>query len=320
MPISGKHRRPKLSTIARGVAAASAGGAVVALPLLGATGAQAVEQAAPVAAPQSAAATHAAPVTQKQAATTTYSVVSGDYLSKIAAEHRIEGGWQQLYQDNRKVVGENPGLIFPGMKLTLGGKASGNAAPTGAGTGSSLPSKAPSAAVEKSAPAKSSSAAPETKAPESKAPESKALASAPVAAQSSASGYVHPVPGNHTTGYRASGSNWSSGSHTGIDFPVATGTSVKSITSGTVVTAGWGGAYGNQVVIKHADGHYSQYGHLSSISVSAGQAVSAGQQLGLSGATGNATGPHLHFEVRTGPAYGSDIDPIAFLASHGISV
>lgn len=314
MPISGKHRRPKLSTIARGVAAVSAGGAVVALPLLGATGAQAAEQSAPAAAPHSAAATHAAPVAQKQAATTTYSVVSGDYLSKIAAEHQIKGGWQQLYQDNRKVVGEDPSLIFPGMKLTLGSKASGNAAPTGAGTGSSLPSKAPSkapsVAAEKAAPAKTSSA-PETKAP---------VTEAPAAARSSASGYVHPVPGNHTTGYRASGSNWSSGSHTGIDFPVATGTSVKSITSGTVVAAGWGGAYGNQVVIKHADGHYSQYGHLSSISVSAGQAVSAGQQLGLSGATGNATGPHLHFEVRTGPAYGSDIDPIAFLASHGISV
>ncbi|MFJ2584871.1 peptidoglycan DD-metalloendopeptidase family protein [Streptomyces sp. NPDC087538] len=310
MPISGKHRRSKISTIARGVAAVSAGGAVVALPLLGATGAQAAEQAAPAAAPQSAAATHAAPAAQKQAATTTYSVVSGDYLSKIAAEHQIKGGWQKLYQDNRTVVGEDPSLIFPGMKLTLGVKASGNAAPTGAGTGSALPSKAPSVVVEKSAPAKSSAAAPESKAP----------ASAPAATQNTGSGYVHPVPGNHTTNYRASGSNWSSGSHTGIDFPVGTGTSVKSITSGTVVAAGWGGAYGNQVVVKHADGHYSQYGHLSSISVSAGQAVSTGQQVGLSGATGNVTGPHLHFEVRTGPAYGSDIDPIAFLASHGIYV
>ncbi|MEU0633971.1 LysM peptidoglycan-binding domain-containing M23 family metallopeptidase [Streptomyces sp. NPDC005989] len=305
MPISGKHRRPKISTIARGVAAVSAGGAVVALPLLGATGAQ----AAPAAAPQSAAVTHAAPAAQKQAAPTTYSVVSGDYLSKIAAEHQIKGGWQKLYQDNREVVGENPGLIFPGMKLTLGVKVSGNAAPTGAGTGSALPSKAPSVVVEKAAPAKSSAA-----------PESKAPASVPAATQSTGSGYVHPVPGNHTTNYRASGSNWSSGSHTGIDFPVSTGTSVKSITSGTVVAAGWGGAYGNQVVVKHADGHYSQYGHLSSISVSAGQAVSTGQQVGLSGATGNVTGPHLHFEVRTGPAYGSDIDPIAFLASHGIYV
>ncbi|MFB7529464.1 peptidoglycan DD-metalloendopeptidase family protein [Streptomyces sp. NPDC056178] len=313
MPISGKHRRTKSSVIARGVAAAGAGGAVIVLPLLGATGAHAAEQAAPAAAAQSASiAAHAAPaqpVAQQQAATTTYSVVSGDYLSKIAAEHKIEGGWQKLYQDNREVVGNDPGLIFPGMKLTLGGKASADDAATGAGAGAVLPSKAPSvpsSVVEKSAPAKS-------------APAKESKTSAP-AARSSSSGYAHPVPGNHTTGYRASGSNWSSGSHTGIDFPVFTGTSVKAITSGTVVTAGWGGAYGNQVVIKHADGHYSQYGHLSSISVSAGQSVSTGQQVGLSGATGNATGPHLHFEVRTGPAYGSDIDPIAFLASHGIYV
>ncbi|MER5850747.1 peptidoglycan DD-metalloendopeptidase family protein [Streptomyces sp. NPDC002012] len=319
MPISGKHRRTKSSTIARGIAAAGAGGAVIALPLLGATGAQAAPQSAPIAAPQSAsaAATHAAPakpVAQKQAATTTYSVVSGDYLSKIATEHKVKGGWQKLYQDNRKVVGEDPSLIFPGMKLTLGGKASGDAASTGAGTGAALPSKAPSvpsSVVEKSAPAKSAPAKVST------VTESKT--SAP-AGRSNSSGYSHPVPGNHTTGYRASGSNWSSGSHTGIDFPVFTGTSVKAITSGTVVTAGWGGAYGNQVVIKHADGHYSQYGHLSSISVSAGQTVGTGQQIGLSGATGNATGPHLHFEVRTGPAYGSDIDPIAYLASHGIYV
>ncbi|WP_411090094.1 peptidoglycan DD-metalloendopeptidase family protein [Streptomyces sp. 061-3] len=289
MPISGKHRRPKSSTIARGVAAAGAGGAVIALPLLGATGAHAAEQAAPAA--HSAAATHAAPaapVAKKQAETRTYSVVAGDYLSKIAADNKIDGGWEKLYQDNREVIGGNPSLILPGMKLTLGGSA----AATGATQAAPAPSKAPVAKP----------------------------AAAPSAAQSSSSGYVSPVPGKHTTNYRASGANWSSGSHTGIDFPVATGTSVKAITSGTVVTAGWGGAYGNEVVIKHADGHYSQYGHLSALSVSVGRTVSAGQQIGLSGATGNATGPHLHFEVRTGPAYGSDIDPVAFLASHGISV
>ncbi|MFF3059221.1 peptidoglycan DD-metalloendopeptidase family protein [Streptomyces sp. NPDC057909] len=286
MPISGKHRRPKSSTIARGVAA---GGAVIALPLLGATGAHAAVQAAPAA--HSAAATHAAPaapVAKKQAETRTYSVVAGDYLAKIAADNKVDGGWEKLYQDNREVIGGNPSLILPGMKLTLGGSA----AATGATQAAPAPSKAPVAPKP----------------------------AAPSAAQSSSSGYVAPVPGKHTTNYRASGANWSSGSHTGIDFPVATGTSVKAITSGTVVTAGWGGAYGNEVVVKHADGHYSQYGHLSALSVSVGRTVSAGQQIGLSGATGNVTGPHLHFEVRTGPAYGSDIDPVAFLASHGISV
>ncbi|MEW1689198.1 peptidoglycan DD-metalloendopeptidase family protein [Streptomyces sp. NPDC091265] len=307
MPISGKHRRPKSSTIARGVVVASAGGAVIALPLFGATGANAAEQAAP-ATSKSAAATHstpAKPVADKQAGTKTYSVVSGDYLSKIAAEHKLKGGWEKLYQDNRKVVGDDPSLIFPGMKLTLGGKAWGHASTTASHT--STPSKAPS-----KAPAKT-----ETKAP---AASNASVSDDTSADQGDSSGYVHPVPGNHTTAYRASGANWSSGSHTGIDFPVSTGTSVKAITSGTVVTAGWGGAYGNEVVIKHADGHYSQYGHMSSLSVSAGQTVTAGQQVGLSGATGNATGPHLHFEIRTGPAYGSDIDPIAYLASHGINV
>lgn len=147
MPIPGKHRRPKSSTIARGIVVASAGGAVIALPLLGATGANAAEQAAPATA-QSAAATHstpAKPVADKQSGTTTYSVVSGDYLSKIAAQHKVKGGWEKLYQDNRKVVGDNPSLIFPGMKLTLGGKAWGHAPATGShtSTGDTTPSKAP---------------------------------------------------------------------------------------------------------------------------------------------------------------------------------
>ncbi|MEU8509292.1 peptidoglycan DD-metalloendopeptidase family protein [Streptomyces brevispora] len=317
MPISGKHRSPKSSTIARAVIVASAGGAVIALPLLGATGAGAAERTAP-ATSKSAAATHATPakpVAAEQTGTTTYSVVSGDYLSKIAAEHKLKGGWEKLYQDNRKVVGDDPSLIFPGMKLTLGGQASTTDAQTSAGA--ATPSKAPS-----TAPAKTESKAPAAS-NSSSSSSSDAQASngtSAQAAQSTGSGYVHPVPGNHTTAYRASGASWSSGSHTGIDFPVSTGTSVKSISSGTVVTAGWGGAYGNEVVVKHADGHYSQYGHMSSLSVSAGQTVSAGQQVGLSGATGNATGPHLHFEIRTGPSYGSDIDPIAYLASHGIQV
>jgi murein DD-endopeptidase MepM/ murein hydrolase activator NlpD len=63
---------------------------------------------------------------------------------------------------------------------------------------------------------------------------------------------------------------------------------------------------------------YTQYGHLSSIHVLVGQKVTPGQQIGVSGATGNATGPHLHFEARTTPEYGSDIDPVAYLRKHGV--
>ncbi|MER6180551.1 M23 family metallopeptidase [Streptomyces sp. NPDC001652] len=133
--------------------------------------------------------------------------------------------------------------------------------------------------------------------------------------------YVSPISGSYiSTGYKAGGGVWSSGSHTGVDFHAATGTSVRSVGSGTVVEAGWGGSYGNNIVIKMNDGTYTQYGHLSSIGVSVGQTVTPGQQIGLSGATGNVTGPHLHFEARTTAEYGSDIDPVSYLRSHGVNV
>ncbi|MEU2514708.1 peptidoglycan DD-metalloendopeptidase family protein [Streptomyces syringium] len=146
-------------------------------------------------------------------------------------------------------------------------------------------------------------------------------------------GYTEPAKGGNSgswvtpvaddsigTGYRVSGSSWSSGHHTGVDFPVPTGTAVRAVGPGSVVTAGWSDAYGYQVVIRHEDGMYSQYAHQSSLSVSSGQQVGGGQQIGVSGATGNASGPHLHFEIRTGPEYGSDIDPLGYLRSHGINI
>ncbi|KOG37727.1 M23 family metallopeptidase [Streptomyces resistomycificus] len=133
--------------------------------------------------------------------------------------------------------------------------------------------------------------------------------------------YVSPIPGSYvSTGYKAGGAVWSSGSHTGVDFHAASGTSVHAVGSGTVVEAGWGGSYGNNVVIKMNDGTYTQYGHLSSIGVSVGETVTPGRQIGLSGATGNVTGPHLHFEARMTAEYGSDIDPVSYLRSHGVSV
>ncbi|MFF1439357.1 M23 family metallopeptidase [Streptomyces sp. NPDC058295] len=133
--------------------------------------------------------------------------------------------------------------------------------------------------------------------------------------------FVLPITGSYvSTGYQASSSLWSSGSHTGIDFHAASGTSVHAVGSGTVVEAGWGGSYGNQIVIKMNDGTYTQYGHLSSLAVSVGQTVTPGERIGLSGATGNVTGAHLHFEARTTAEYGSDMDPVAYLRTHGVNV
>ncbi|MEU7120534.1 M23 family metallopeptidase [Streptomyces zaomyceticus] len=130
-----------------------------------------------------------------------------------------------------------------------------------------------------------------------------------------------PVAGTYvSTGYKTNGSLWSSGSHSGIDFHASYGSSVVSVGSGTVVEAGWGGAYGNNIVVRMHDGTYTQYGHLASIGVHVGQTVEPGQQIGISGSSGNSTGPHLHFEARSTAEYGSDINPIAYLRARGVNV
>ncbi|MET9775510.1 LysM peptidoglycan-binding domain-containing M23 family metallopeptidase [Streptomyces sp. NPDC006367] len=314
MPAKGKHRRTKVQRIARAIAVAGTGGAALALPLMGAAGAQAAPaQSAPGQAAQSAPA--GAQKTAGKGADT-YTVRSGDYLSKIADEQHVDGGWKKLYEDNREAIGSDPSLIHPGLELSIGQKAATGTAGSSAGK-----------TAQKPAGTKKSSAAPAAKSSDT----AKTAASQPSSSSSSSeagagsagtsSGYTAPVAGAGVgTPYHQSGSMWSSGYHTGTDFVVPTGTSLKAVGAGTVVSAGWGGAYGNQVVIKLADGHYAQYAHLSSLSVSAGQSVTAGQQIGLSGATGNVTGPHLHFEIRTTPDYGSDVDPVAYLRSHGVSL
>ncbi|MGQ4417629.1 peptidoglycan DD-metalloendopeptidase family protein [Streptomyces sp. SAS_269] len=312
MPAKGKHRRPKSQRFTRSIAVAGTGGAALALPLLGATGAHAAT-AQPVSgkAVQSverAAAGKAA--AQKASGVRTYTVKSGDCLAKIAGEQHVSGGWHRLYADNRQAVGENPALIHPGLKLSLGKKA-------GAPTRTESP--APSRASRSAQPSDARAAAPAKTAPATLA---SPVARATQAAQAApATGYTLPVAAPTVgTAYHVAGSMWSSGYHTGVDFVVPTGTSVKAVGAGTVVSAGWGGAYGNQVVIKLNDGYYAQYAHLSQLSVAAGQTVTAGQQVGLSGATGNVTGPHLHFEIRTTPDYGSDVDPVAYLRSHGVAL
>lgn len=133
--------------------------------------------------------------------------------------------------------------------------------------------------------------------------------------------FVAPVKGaSVTTPYRAGGSRWSSGKHSGIDFAAPSGTSVRAAGAGTVSIAGWGGAYGNNIVIRHRSGDYTQYAHLSAMDVRVGQKVKPGQRIGRVGSTGNSTGPHLHFEARTTPYYGSDVNPVNYLRSKGVRV
>jgi murein DD-endopeptidase MepM/ murein hydrolase activator NlpD len=113
-----------------------------------------------------------------------------------------------------------------------------------------------------------------------------------------------------TARFGESGSSWSSGRHTGLDFAGGTGTPIYAANSGKVVEAGWAGPYGQRVVINHGGGIKTAYSHLSSISVSTGQQVHTGQRLGGMGSTGNSTGTHLHFEVTSG---GRFIDPARWL-------
>ncbi|MET8959534.1 M23 family metallopeptidase [Streptomyces sp. NPDC004074] len=124
--------------------------------------------------------------------------------------------------------------------------------------------------------------------------------------------------------FNQAGGMWQS-THSGQDFAVPSGTGVASAFSGTVVKAGPNGAgdgpaYGNAIVIRHPNGMYSQYAHLSRIDVRVGESVTRGEHIALSGNTGNSSGPHLHFEIRTTPNYGSAVDPVAYLRSKGVGL
>ncbi|MFI2779280.1 transglycosylase SLT domain-containing protein [Streptomyces sp. ALB3] len=124
MPENGKHRRSRTSSLTRGIIAVSTGGAALALPVLGATSAFAAP-AQPAAVEKAATSTAASGkgIAAQKAESATYSVILGDTLAKIAREHSVSGGWKALYEDNEKVVGGNPDLIHPGLKLVIGGKA-----------------------------------------------------------------------------------------------------------------------------------------------------------------------------------------------------
>ncbi|MGW8884488.1 transglycosylase SLT domain-containing protein [Streptomyces sp. NPDC055749] len=128
MPSMGKHRRSKSSPLTRGLVAVTAGGAVLALPVMGATTASAAP-AQSVAAEKAVApaAVPAKAITAQKAGIVSYSVVKGDSLHKIADAHSLSGGWKKLYKDNRKAIGDNPSLIRPGLKLTVGAEATARA-------------------------------------------------------------------------------------------------------------------------------------------------------------------------------------------------
>jgi murein DD-endopeptidase MepM/ murein hydrolase activator NlpD len=109
---------------------------------------------------------------------------------------------------------------------------------------------------------------------------------------------VVPIEGNYqlSARYGQRGNIWATGWHTGLDFRAKSGATVFAAANGTIISAGWGGAYGYRIEIDHGNGYVTSYNHLSKIELTSGDVV-AGQEIGKSGSTGNTTGPHLHFEV-----------------------
>ncbi len=125
----------------------------------------------------------------------------------------------------------------------------------------------------------------------------------PAGAKRGSGSFVWPTGGVITQGF------WTG--HRAIDIGVRLGSSVAAADSGYVVlVANDDFGYGKHIMINHGNGYETLYAHLSVIMVTPGQTVGKGQVIGLSGSTGNSTGPHLHFEIRY---VGTQVNPLSFL-------
>ncbi|MGW2594748.1 peptidoglycan DD-metalloendopeptidase family protein [Streptomyces sp. NPDC001515] len=122
--------------------------------------------------------------------------------------------------------------------------------------------------------------------------------------------WMKPVNVAYGTPFGKAGLMWSSGRHTGLDFPAKTGTPVHAVDNGEVASVTSGGPYGKHVTIAHGGGLSSLYAHMSAMVAKAGHSIKRGARIGSVGATGNVTGPHLHLEARID---GKAVDPMRYL-------
>jgi murein DD-endopeptidase MepM/ murein hydrolase activator NlpD len=206
-----------------------------------------------------------------------YKVASGDSLEGIATKFKADADAIALYPGNNLngsyalVAGQS--LIIPGGIRP-----------------------APPKPVQTAAASRSTTTA-------------RAVAAAPapsVAASGDTAGsgsFGWPMSGGISQGYWAG--------HRAIDIYAPRGTAVYAADGGTVVAAYYSNVgYGRHVIVDHGNGFQTLYAHMDAFYVEAGQAVAKGQQLGQCGSTGNSTGPHLHFEVRSG---GAQYNPMSYL-------
>ncbi|WP_246066192.1 M23 family metallopeptidase [Geodermatophilus aquaeductus] len=133
---------------------------------------------------------------------------------------------------------------------------------------------------------------------------------------SSGGGGIAPTSGRVTSCY---GARWGT-MHYGVDIAAPIGTPIFAPSGGVVLQAGPASGFGQAVYVQHDDGSITLYGHVNQFFVSAGQVVSAGQQIAEVGNKGQSTGPHLHFEVHEGGLYASRVNPMPWLEAHGVSL
>lgn len=119
-----------------------------------------------------------------------------------------------------------------------------------------------------------------------------------------------------SAGFGSSGPWWS-GTHTGLDLSASYGAEIGALSSGEIIWAGYDGAYGNKMVIRHWDGTEVWYCHLSRILQRSGT-VSPGEVIGAVGSTGNSTGSHLHLEVH--PEGSGAVNPRPWLSERGVNL
>lgn len=127
-------------------------------------------------------------------------------------------------------------------------------------------------------------------------------------------GVARPAEGTFTSGF---GTRWGT-FHAGIDIANAEGTPIYAAMAGTVIDSGPASGFGQWIRIQHDDGTITVYGHMSTLGVSVGERVKAGQYIAGMGSMGFSTGTHLHFEVH--PGGGAAVDPQPWLAARGIQV
>ncbi|MEU9256532.1 peptidoglycan DD-metalloendopeptidase family protein [Streptomyces sp. NPDC048270] len=225
-------------------------------------------------------------------ASKTYEVAAGDTLYSIALEqlgNAAQGNWQPIYDANRTLIGPDPDLIRPGQRLRIPGNL--GASPEAPGSDR----------------ARESVGAEAGRAP------------APTAPSTS---YRAPVDAPVNQSFRNPSAGYTLGYHTGTDFAAPAGTPVRAAAAGTVVADDTSPSYGTNVQIKHDNGKYTLYAHLSGKTVQPGTRVAAGELIGYVGSTGNSSGPHLHMEGRTAPSFGEGnfFDVVSWLRGNGVRI